>query len=148
MTDYIKSLNWIHRVSLRNAKIDYYNMEGSFIDVHTVKMKSAGGAERQITSKWFLLSVGGRPTLPDDVPGAKEYAITSDDIFHMQNAPGKTFVVGGSYVALECAGFLTGLGYETQVCQRLFYGTPTKKLFNSIVVVVIKCNVSLKLCDI
>ncbi|XP_022667207.1 thioredoxin reductase 2, mitochondrial-like isoform X2 [Varroa jacobsoni] len=118
VTDYIKSLNWIHRVSLRNAKIDYYNMEGSFIDVHTVKMKSAGGAERQITSKWFLLSVGGRPTLPDDVPGAKEYAITSDDIFHMQNAPGKTFVVGGSYVALECAGFLTGLGYETQVCLR------------------------------
>lgn len=34
----------------------------------------------------------------------------------LQKAPGKTCVVGGSYVALECAGFLTGLGYETQVC--------------------------------
>lgn len=84
VTNYIKSLNWIHRVSLRNAKIDYYNMEGSFVDEHTLKMRSGSGEEKTITSKWFLLSVGGRPTLPEDVPGAKEHAITSDDIFYLQ----------------------------------------------------------------
>jgi thioredoxin reductase (NADPH) len=28
---------------------------------------------------------------------------------------GKTLVVGASYVALECAGFLTGLGYDATV---------------------------------
>ena len=27
----------------------------------------------------------------------------------MQKSPGKTLVVGGGYIALECAGFLTGL---------------------------------------
>lgn len=119
VTNYIKSLNWIHRVSLRNAQIDYFNMEGSFEDEHTVRMTNkASGEVKKITSKWFLLSVGGRPTIPDDVPGAREHGITSDDIFHMKHAPGKTFVVGGSYVALECAGFLSGLGYDTTVCLR------------------------------
>ena len=54
---------------------------------------------------------GGRPRYPD-IPGAKEYAITSDDIFSMTDPPGKTLVVGGSYVALECSGFLAGLKYD------------------------------------
>jgi len=38
-----------------------------------------------------------------------EYAITSDDIFMKETSPGKTCVIGAGYVALECAGFLTGL---------------------------------------
>lgn len=36
----------------------------------------------------------------------------------MKNPPGKTLVVGASYVALECAGFLTALGYDTTVMVR------------------------------
>ena len=32
-----------------------------------------------------------------------------------QKAPGKTLVVGASYIALESAGFLTGLGFDTTV---------------------------------
>ena len=39
------------------------------------------------------------------VPGAVEHAITSDDLFFLQRSPGKTLCVGGSYIALECAGF-------------------------------------------
>ena len=54
---------------------------------------------------------GGRPRYPD-IPGAREYAITSDDLFSMENPPGKTLVIGGSYVALECSGFLAGLNYD------------------------------------
>jgi pyruvate/2-oxoglutarate dehydrogenase complex dihydrolipoamide dehydrogenase (E3) component len=36
-------------------------------------------------------------------------AITSDDLFSLREAPGKTCVVGAGYVALECAGFIRGL---------------------------------------
>jgi thioredoxin reductase (NADPH) len=61
--------------------------------------------------------VGGRPSYPG-IPGDKEFGITSDDIFSMKKAPGKTLVVGASYVALECAGFLTALGYDATVMVR------------------------------
>ncbi len=54
---------------------------------------------------------GGRPHYPD-IPGAVEYSITSDDLFSLDTPPGKTLVVGASYVALECAGFLASLGFE------------------------------------
>ena len=61
--------------------------------------------------------MGGRPSYPN-IPGDKEFGITSDDLFSLKKAPGKTLVVGASYVALECAGFLRGLGYDTTVMVR------------------------------
>ena len=50
--------------------------------------------------------------------GAKEYAITSDDIFSLKKSPGKTLVVGASYIALECAGFLHELHLDVTVAVR------------------------------
>lgn len=61
--------------------------------------------------------MGGRPTIPD-IPGALEHCITSDDIFYLEKAPGKTLVVGAGYIALECAGYLNTLGMDTTVLVR------------------------------
>ena len=70
-----------------------------------------------MTADKIIIAVGGRPSYPG-IPGDREYGITSDDIFSLKQAPGKTLVVGASYVALECAGFLTALGYDTTVMVR------------------------------
>ena len=70
--------------------------------------------ETIITAKYILLATGGRPRYPD-IPGAQEYGITSDDIFSLPHHPGKTLLVGASYIALECAGFLAGLGIDSTV---------------------------------
>ena len=72
-----------------------------------------------ITASHIIIAVGGRPHIPDTIPGALEYSITSDDIFwKKKTAPGKTLCVGGGYIALECAGFLTSLGYDVTVAAR------------------------------
>jgi len=73
--------------------------------------------ETQITAKHILIATGGRPRYPD-IPGAKEYCITSDDLFSLPYHPGKTLLVGASYIALECAGFLGGLGIDATVMVR------------------------------
>jgi pyruvate/2-oxoglutarate dehydrogenase complex dihydrolipoamide dehydrogenase (E3) component len=70
-----------------------------------------------VTADKIVIAVGGRPQYAG-IPGDKEYGISSDDIFSLKKAPGKTLVVGASYVALECAGFLTALGYDTTVMVR------------------------------
>ena len=69
-----------------------------------------------MTSESILVAVGGRPRIVK-VPGA-EHCITSDDVFWLKKSPGKTLVVGASYVALECAGFLTAIGCKTSVLVR------------------------------
>ena len=114
---HIKSLNWGFKADLIKNKCKYYNCYASFIDAHTVQLRKANGETEQVTSDKFVIAVGGRPSYTE-IPGAREFGISSDDIFSLKRAPGKTLVVGASYVALECAGFLTALGYDTTVMVR------------------------------
>jgi len=115
--DYIASANFGHRSECMTAGIKYFNELASFVDAHTVECTNRQGKKTRHTAKYFLVCVGGRPQYPD-VPGAKEHAITSDDIFSLDHAPGKTLCIGASYIALECAGFLRGLGYDVTVMVR------------------------------
>lgn len=97
-------------------KCKYFNYYATFQDANTILLDN-GKDQKTVTADKIIIAVGGRPSYPD-IPGAKEFGITSDDIFSYPNAPGKTLVVGASYVALECAGFLTALGYDTTVMVR------------------------------
>ncbi|XP_041348419.1 thioredoxin reductase 2, mitochondrial-like [Gigantopelta aegis] len=117
---HVKSLNWGHRVQLQSKKVDYLNAQGSLVDQHTVKAVHGKGEEYLETDN-IVVAVGGRPRLPFEVSGVLQHAITSDDIFWMKKSPGKTLVVGASYIALECAGFLTGLGFDTTVMVRSIF---------------------------
>ncbi|XP_017778734.1 PREDICTED: thioredoxin reductase 1, mitochondrial isoform X2 [Nicrophorus vespilloides] len=114
--NHIKSVNWVTRVELRDKKVEYINGLGVFKDPYTIHTVTKKG-ERTLTSKYFLIATGGRPRY-NDIPGAKEYGITSDDIFSLENSPGKTLVIGAGYIGLECAGFLRGLGFDATVMVR------------------------------
>jgi thioredoxin reductase (NADPH) len=63
-----------------------------------------------------LIATGGRPT-PLSCPGG-DLAISSDDIFALDHDPGKVLCVGASYISLECAGFLRGIGKDVTVAVR------------------------------
>ncbi|GAB1867660.1 Thioredoxin reductase 1, mitochondrial [Camponotus japonicus] len=115
--NHVKSVNWVTRVELRTKKVDYFNALGHFMDAHTVVGVTKKGEEKVFTAKNILIAVGGRPRYPD-IPGALEYGISSDDIFSLERAPGKTLVIGAGYIGLECAGFLNGLGYDTTIMVR------------------------------
>ncbi|XP_041266149.1 thioredoxin reductase 2, mitochondrial isoform X2 [Onychostruthus taczanowskii] len=116
--NYVKSLNWGHRVQLQEKKVKYFNIKGSFSDPHTVRGLTKAGKEIVVTADNIVIATGGRPKYPMHVAGALEYGITSDDLFWLKKSPGKTLVVGASYVSLECAGFLTGIGLDTTVMMR------------------------------
>merc|ERR1712156_1309881 len=114
---HVKALNWGYKVQLREKKVKYLNELGTFVGPNKLELTDKKGNKKEISATNVVISVGGRPTYPD-IPGAREYGITSDDVFSLKKAPGKTLVVGASYVALECAGFLTALGYDTTVMVR------------------------------
>lgn len=128
--NYIKSLNFGYRTAMTHTyafdaqdssqkKLYYLNMKAKFINDHTLELTDPRKqTTRTITADQIIISVGGAPNIPSDVPGAKEYCITSDDIFSLREAPGKTLVIGASYIALETASFLRGLGYDSTVMIR------------------------------
>ena len=97
---YIGGLNWGYKVALRSAQVKYFNELVQFKDQHTIKATNPKkGTEKELTAKNFVVAVGGRPKYPD-IPGAKELGITSDDIFSLQESPGKTLLVGARLVEI------------------------------------------------
>lgn len=118
--DYVKSLNWGYRVALQDKNVKYLNAYGEFVDHHRIKTTTKRGKVQEITARHVIIATGGRPRYPD-IPGAKEYAVTSDDLFSLQYHPGKTLVVGASYIALECGGFLHGVGADVTVMVRSIF---------------------------
>lgn len=114
--NYIRGLNFKYRVRLREKSVQYLNKLATFKDAHTVELIDKKGVTSEITASRFLVAVGGRPT-PLDCEGGG-LAISSDDIFFLNNDPGKTLCVGASYISLECAGFLAGLKKDVTVAVR------------------------------
>jgi len=114
--NHVGGLNWGYRVALREKSVDYLNEYAQFVDGHTLKTVNKKGKERSVTAGQFILATGGRPKYPD-IPGV-EHGISSDDLFSLPYNPGKTLLVGASYIALECAGFLQGVGVQATVMVR------------------------------
>ena len=101
---------------MKDENITYYNKKAKLLDANTIELTDKDGNKEEVTAEYILIATGGRPTDPG-IPG-KQHSITSDDIFWLKKKPGKTLCVGASYISLECAGFLRGLGMDVTVMVR------------------------------
>lgn len=141
VTSYIRSLNFGYKSSLDKEGVTYINGLATLIDSNTIlcsknraiiedylatgnlpTIEVEGKEEPPYTiirAKNIVIATGTRPTYFSEkqCKGSK-LAITSDDIFWMKKKPGATLVVGGGYVAVEIAGFLSELGFKVSMMTR------------------------------
>ncbi len=108
----IARLEAIYHGLLKGAGVQPFAARGVVLDPHRVRL--ATGAE--YTAKHLLIATGGKPWMPD-IPGA-ELAITSNDIFHLEEQPQHIVIVGGGYVACEFASIMNGLGSRVTMLYR------------------------------
>lgn len=123
--NHIRSLNWGYSSELMKNGVEYINAFATFNNdesghnrSHSLSLTSGDGTVRTVTARRVIVATGGRPTIPDNLPGAREHCITSDDLFSRRNKPGKTLLVGAGYIALECGGFINGMGFEAALMVR------------------------------
>lgn len=110
-TKEIKRLNGIYRDLLVNADVEIFQEHATFLDDHTLQV-----GRRTITAEYVLIATGSWPYIPE-FPGS-ELAISSNEMFTLQELPKRAAVVGGGYIAVEFAGILNGLGVETTLIYR------------------------------
>ncbi|CAD8144411.1 unnamed protein product [Paramecium octaurelia] len=118
VNNHIRKLNFGYKNQLMRGDVKYYNKLAELIDANTIKLTDNKGQIETVRAKTIVIAVGGRPSYPDNIPNIQKLVITSDDLFWLQENPGKTLVVGASYVALECGGFLHGIGNEVAIMVR------------------------------
>jgi len=101
----IDRLDAIYHTILSNNNVELYESRAELIDAHTVKV-----GDKTVTANYILIATGGTPVMPD-VPGI-EHAISSNEVFYLDEMPQRMVIVGGGYIAVEFAGIFNGLGAD------------------------------------
>lgn len=108
----VKRLAQLHTGFLAKAGVDLIPSRAKFVDPHTLEVDG-----RKVTAEKILIAVGGRPIKPD-LPGM-EYAITSNEMFHLPEKPKHIAIIGAGYIGVEFASIMRGLGCEvTQIIRK------------------------------
>jgi glutathione reductase (NADPH) len=81
---------------------------------NSVRLMASG---KIISAKHILIATGGRPNMPQDIPGI-EHAISSNEVFDLPDFPKRILITGGGYIAVEFAGIFAALGSEVTVIYR------------------------------
>ena len=109
----VDRLSGIYARNLRNSGVEVIEARAELTGPNEVKLSTGA----TITAKTILIATGGKPAIPTDVPGI-EHAITSNEIFLLDNLPKSILIAGGGYIAVEFAFLLKGLGVDVTLLYR------------------------------
>jgi len=98
--------------TLENHDVTIFAERAEITGPHEITLASG----KVVTAKYILVATGARPQLPD-IEGI-EHAITSNEVFHLDELPKKIIIAGGGYIANEFAGIFNELGSEVCLVNR------------------------------
>ena len=107
----IQRLNGIYRNLLVNSGVTLLESHAKLLDAHRVEVDG-----QVFSAKHILLATGGWPLKPE-IPGI-EHAITSNEVFFLEQLPKRVLVVGGGYIAVEFASIFHRMGAKTSLLYR------------------------------
>lgn len=109
----VSRLSSIYETNIGKAGAEIIPDRAVFTGPHTLRLVGGG---RTVTAERILVATGGSVVRPH-IPGA-EFAITSNEAFHLERLPERAVIVGGGYIALEFAQIFHGLGVEVTLVHR------------------------------
>jgi glutathione reductase (NADPH) len=109
----IARLEAAYTMTLEKVGVTIVKERAVVADPHTVQLASG----RRVRAAYILVATGGAPTFGDPIPGV-EYAISSNEAFHLERLPRHVLIQGGGYIALEFATIFAGLGSHVIVIYR------------------------------
>ena len=107
----ITRLNGIYQNLLSNSGAQIIKGRASLEGPQQVSINGESYSAENI-----LIATGGWPYIPEFE--GSELAISSNEMFTLEQLPEKAVVVGGGYIAVEFAGILNGLGVKTDLIYR------------------------------
>lgn len=107
----INRLNGIYESILKSNNVTIFEARARISGPNSLVVDN-----KTITAKHILIAVGGWPWVPD-FPG-KELAITSNEVFYLEELPKAIVIQGGGYISLEFASIFARLGVETTLVYR------------------------------
>ena len=110
-TQEIRRLNDIYQKLLSNSGAQIIKGRASLENPNQVSVNG-----HTYSAENILIATGGWPYIPEFE--GSDLAISSNEMFTLEQLPEKAVVVGGGYIAVEFAGILNGLGVKTDLIYR------------------------------
>ncbi|WP_282373309.1 glutathione-disulfide reductase [Pseudomonas sp. PS02290] len=107
----ISRLNGVYRKLLDSSGVTLMEGHARLRGPHEVEING-----QVHTAEHIMIATGGWPQVPD-IPG-REHAITSNEVFFLEQMPKRVVVVGGGYIAVEFASIFNGLGADVSLMYR------------------------------
>ena len=108
----VDRLEGLYGQTLGGAGVESFSERATITGPNSVRLASG----REITAKYILVATGGEPAVP--AFEGSEHAITSNEIFYLDEFPKRLMVMGGGYIALEFAGVFNALGSDVTLVNR------------------------------
>lgn len=109
----IARLENAYKGNLERVGVETIAARATITSPNTVRLSDG----RVISAKYILVATGGRPFLPEAVPGI-HLADNSDDFFEWNDLPASVIIVGSGYIGVEFACLLNRLGVKTTLIFR------------------------------
>ncbi|MDA7794908.1 glutathione-disulfide reductase, partial [Porticoccaceae bacterium] len=110
-TQEIRRLNGIYQNLLSNSGAQIIKGRASLESPNQVSVNG-----HTYSAENILIATGGWPYIPEFE--GSDLAISSNEMFTLEQLPEKAVIVGGGYIAVEFAGILNGLGVKTDLIYR------------------------------
>jgi len=98
--------------TLTNHEVTIFHERAEFTGPNSIRL--AGGKE--VTAAKILIAAGATPVMPT-IEGA-EHAISSNEVFHLDELPKRIVIAGGGYIANEFAGIFNEFGTQVTLVNR------------------------------
>lgn len=106
LDDELTRLEQAYTRNAGNAGVTIHHQRAVVVDPHTVRLADG----QTFTARHILIATGGTPHVPEEFDGLG--AMTSNDVFLMEELPRSILIIGGGFIACEFACILQGLGVE------------------------------------
>ena len=108
----VDRLEGLYGNTLGGAGVESFAERATLTGPNSVRLASG----REVTAKYILVATGSWPIIPEF--DGREHAITSNEIFYLDEQPKRLLVMGGGYIAVEFAGIFNALGSEVTLVNR------------------------------
>lgn len=101
---------------LKKANVTVINGTASFVDEHTVSVKTAEGTQ-QLQADGIILATGSQAFFPAPFDKIQDKIYNNANLFSMPALPQSMAIVGGGVIGCEMADFLSAFGVEVHLIE-------------------------------
>jgi len=108
----VTRLEGLYQQTLTNHEVEVFHERATVTGPNEVRLASG----RTISAGKILIATGATPNMPN-IEGI-EHAISSNEVFHLEQLPKRIVIAGGGYIANEFAGIFHQFGSHVVVVNR------------------------------